>query len=117
LSGRLGLLGAEPWVPNPHGLTASDFRQDLARLYLDTAATGTDASLAPALTMVPRDHLVYGGDAGVPCSDEASLTRNIEALRASAILGPGEADRLGRRAFDLFPAASRRYREAGKKIA
>ncbi|HEY6495392.1 MAG TPA: amidohydrolase family protein, partial [Trebonia sp.] len=110
LSGRVGLLGAEPWVPNPAGMTSADIRADLARLYLDTAASGTDANLAAAVTMVPRDHLVYGADAGVPCSDEASMARNIEALHGSAVLGPEEVDRLGRRAFDLFPAAARRHR-------
>jgi 6-methylsalicylate decarboxylase len=109
LSGRLELLGAEPWVPNPEGMTSEDIRADLARLYLDTAATGTDANLAAAVTMVPRDHLVYGADAGVPCSDEASMARNIDALRASSVLSPEEVDRLGRRAFDLFPAAARRH--------
>ncbi|GAA5192283.1 amidohydrolase family protein [Rugosimonospora acidiphila] len=117
LSGRLGLLGAEPWVPNPQGLTSSDIRADLARLYLDTAATGTDANLASALTMVPRDHLVYGADAGVPCSNEASMARNIEALHASAILTPQEVDGLGHRAFKLFPAASRRHHHLATKAA
>jgi len=97
-------------------MTAEDIRADLSRLYLDTAATGTDASLAPAVTMVPRDHLVYGADAGVPCSNEASMARNIEALRSSAVLTPEEVDALGRRAFDLFPAAARRHR-AGQRAA
>jgi hypothetical protein len=50
-------------------MTAEDIRADLSLLYLDTAATGTDASLAPE-----------------------------------------EVDALGRRAFDLFPAAARRHR-------
>ncbi|WP_078876402.1 amidohydrolase family protein [Streptomyces sp. 150FB] len=109
LSGRLGLLGAEPWVPNPEGLTAEDIRADLARLYLDTAATGTDANLAAAVTMVPRDHFVYGADAGVPCSDDASMSRNLDALLGSAVLTPEEVDGLGHRAFHLFPEASRRH--------
>jgi predicted TIM-barrel fold metal-dependent hydrolase len=112
LSGRLGLLGAEPWVPNPLGLTAEDIRTDLARLYLDTAATGTDANLAAAVTMVPRDHFVYGADAGVPCSDEDSMGRNIQSLLNSSVLGREEVDALGRRGFDLFPAAARRHRDA-----
>lgn len=117
LSGRLGLLGAEPWVPNPEGMTSQDLRADLARLYLDTAATGTDANLAAAVTMVPRDHFVYGADAGVPCSDEASMARNIGSLLASSVLSPAEVDRLGHRAFDLFPAAAERYRAAGRQAA
>lgn len=117
LSGRLGLIGAEGWVPNPEGMTPPDIRADLSRLYLDTAATGTDANLAAAVTMVPRDHLVYGADAGVPCSSEASMARNIDALQASAVLTSEEVDRLGHRAFDLFPAASRRHQAAGQKVA
>lgn len=112
LSGRLGILGAETWVPNPEKMTPEDIRNDLARLYLDTAATGTDANLASAVEMVPRDHLVYGADSGVPCSDEASMARNIESLLASSVLDPAEIDRLGHRAFDLFPAAARRHRAA-----
>ncbi|MEW2495282.1 amidohydrolase family protein [Streptomyces nodosus] len=111
LSGRLGLLGAEPWVPNPLGITAEEIRADLARLYLDTAATGTDANLASAVTMVPRDHFVYGGDAGVPCSNEDSMGRNIRSLQDSGVLARHEVEALGRRAFDLFPAAARRHRE------
>jgi predicted TIM-barrel fold metal-dependent hydrolase len=116
LSGRLGLLGAEPWVPNPEGMTADDIRTDLARLYLDTAATGTDANLAAAVTMVPRDHLVYGADAGVPCSDEDSMSRNIQSLHNSAVLTPAEVDGLGHRTFDLLPAASRRHHNTGSFV-
>ncbi|WNE98777.1 amidohydrolase family protein [Streptomyces luomodiensis] len=108
LSGRLRLLGAEPWVPNPHGITRDEIRRHLGRLYLDTAASGADSHLAPALTMVPRDHLVYGADCGVPCSTDATMAANIEALRHSGVLTGDEADRLGRRALDLFPAARRR---------
>ncbi|MGW5172660.1 hypothetical protein ACWEQ1_35575 [Streptomyces nodosus] len=106
LSGRLGLLGAEPWAPNPLGITAEEIRADLARLYLDTAATGTDVNLASAVTMVPRDHFVYGGDAGVPCSNEDSMGRNIRSLQDSGVLARHKVEALGRRAFGLFPAAA-----------
>ncbi|WP_235217294.1 amidohydrolase family protein [Streptomyces noursei] len=108
LSGRLQLLGTEAWVPNPQRITRDEIRQHLGRLYLDTAASGMDASLAPALTMVPRDHLVYGADCGVPCSTDATMAANIEALRHSEVLVGDEADQLGRRALELFPAAARR---------
>jgi 6-methylsalicylate decarboxylase len=108
LSGRLKLLGAQQWVPNPESLTAEEIDTHLSKLYLDTAAAGMDANLAAALTMVDRDHLVYGGDSGVPCSDDASMGRNIEALGESPVLRPGEADNIGRRGFELFPAAARR---------
>jgi predicted TIM-barrel fold metal-dependent hydrolase len=112
LSGRLGLLGAEPWVPNPEKLTAEDIRQHLSQLYLDTAATGAESHIAAAVTMVPRDHLVYGADAGVPCSNDSSMTRNIAALQHSTLLSPEDVDGLGHRGFDLFPAAAERRRTA-----
>jgi hypothetical protein len=64
--------------------------------------------------MIPRGHLVYGADAGVPCSNDASMTRNIETLRSSTVRTSEEVDALGRRAFDLFPAAARRHR-AGQR--
>jgi predicted TIM-barrel fold metal-dependent hydrolase len=117
LSGRLGLLGAEPWVPNPLHLTTEDIRSDLARIYLDTAATGTDANLAAAVTMVPRNHFVYGGDAGVPCSNEGSMSRNVQALQRSNVLTPQEVESLGRRVFDLFPAAAQRHLDAATAAA
>jgi predicted TIM-barrel fold metal-dependent hydrolase len=111
LSGRLQLLGTEAWVPNPHRITRDEIRQHLARLYLDTAASGADANLAPALTMVPRDHLVYGADCGAPCSTDATMTANIEALHDSTVLVADEVDQLGRRVLDLFPTAAQRIRE------
>jgi predicted TIM-barrel fold metal-dependent hydrolase len=110
LSGRLALLGAEPWVPNPRNLTSDDITRDLSRLYLDTAATGLDSHLAAAVRMVAHDHIVYGGDAGVPCSNDASMGRNIEALRTSSVLGE-EAEAIGHRGFELFPAAARRRQD------
>jgi 6-methylsalicylate decarboxylase len=115
LSGRLGLLGAESWVPNPLELTPEDIRQDLAKLYLDTAASGAESHIAAGATMVPCDHFVYGGDAGVPCSNDTSMTRNIDALRRSSVLTPEQVESLGRRAFDIFPAAAHRraHMEAG----
>lgn len=108
LSGRLQLLGTADWVPNPEGLTSEEIREHLARLYLDTAASGADSHLAPALTMVGRDHLVYGSDCGVPCSTETSMNANIELLHTSTVLHPGEVEHLGRCALDLFPRAASR---------
>ncbi|MEU6174604.1 amidohydrolase family protein [Streptantibioticus parmotrematis] len=110
LSGRLGLLGTEAWVPNPQRITPEEIRRHLGRLYLDTAASGADSALAPAFTMVPRDHLVYGADCGVPCSTEATMAANIEALRHSGVLVGDEADQLGRRAMELFPSVAQRLR-------
>lgn len=58
--------------------------------------------------MVAPDHLVYGGDAGVPCSNDAEMARNIESLRTSKVITPEQAEALGRRGFELFPKAAER---------
>lgn len=109
LSGRLQLLGAEEWVPNPERITREEIREHLARLYLDTAATGADSHLAAAVTMVPREHLVYGTDCGVPCSTEATMDANLALLQASSVLDRREVDALGWRAFDVLPSAAARH--------
>ena len=108
VSGRILLLGAEPWVPNPGRLTREEMREQLSCLYLDTAAAGSAHSLRPALAMTTCDHLVYGSDCGVPCSTEASLVRNIEAILAFSDLSPEQIQQIGRNALGLFPRAAAR---------
>ncbi|WP_405163906.1 amidohydrolase family protein [Nocardia sp. NBC_01499] len=109
LSGRIGLLGTEAWVPGAAGITPDEIRAQLGRLYLDTAASGTDANIAAALTMVPADHIVYGTDSGVPCSTEDTIAANIAALRDSTVLDGAQVDHIGSRAFDLVPSAAHRH--------
>jgi predicted TIM-barrel fold metal-dependent hydrolase len=104
-AGRLALLGADPWVPNPHGLTGAELVDHLARLYLDTAATGFPSSLAPALTMITPGHLVYGSDSGAPCSTEASMETSKQALLSFDGLTRRQREEVGRNALALFPAA------------
>ncbi len=114
VSGRILLLGAEPWVPNPERLTRDEMREQLSRFYLDTAAAGSEHSLRPALSLTTCDHLVYGSDCGVPCSTETSLARNIEAILAFSDLTPEQIAQIGRNALQLFPtAAARLSRTAG----
>jgi 6-methylsalicylate decarboxylase len=108
MTGRLGLLGAEPWVPNPNALTAEEMRAQLRRLYLDTAATGFASSLAPALVMTTPDHLVYGSDSGVPCSTEQTIEANKQALLEFDGLTTQQREAVGRNAAALFPAATAR---------
>ncbi|KUN58265.1 hypothetical protein AQJ46_43455 [Streptomyces canus] len=105
MSGRLEQRGAEPWVPNAQNITRDEIREHLARLYLDTGNAGADASLAPALAMVPRDHLIYGSDSGARCNTDETSATNIRALRDSRVLVDGEADQLGHRGWDLFPTS------------
>ncbi|MEU2205773.1 amidohydrolase family protein [Streptomyces hygroscopicus] len=112
LSGRLGLLGGEAWVPNPEGLTPADITGQLGRLYLDTAATATDHTLAAALLMTGPEHIVYGSDSGVPCSTDRTIRANLEALLDSQVLDRAQIDAVGRAAFRLFPSARARHDQA-----
>ncbi|KAI9846545.1 MAG: autophagy protein [Thelocarpon superellum] len=79
LSGRLSLLGAEQWVPNPEQITKQEIETQLARLYLDTAASAS-TGLPPAIRMVGAERCVYGADCGVPCSTEATMEENRLAV-------------------------------------
>jgi predicted TIM-barrel fold metal-dependent hydrolase len=103
LSGRLALLGTAPWVANPGGVTAHELRSQMGRLFLDTAASGTDANLAAALQMVPVEHIVYGGDSGVPCTDDDSIAANLASLRGTAVLHRDDLPGILTRALTLFP--------------
>jgi predicted TIM-barrel fold metal-dependent hydrolase len=111
LSGRITLLGLESWVPNPHGLTATDLTAALTRLYLDTAAT-CPTSLAAALAMTTPDQLVYGSDCGVPCTSEATMDRNLEALLNFPDLTDSQKTAIGSRALQLFPSAAARVTDS-----
>lgn len=108
LAGRLLLLGTEGWVPNPQGITRAEMKAQLASLYLDTAATGSANSLAPALAMTTPDHLVYGSDCGVLCSSEATMQENLRSLRAFPDLTIAQINQIGRAALKLFPSIANR---------
>lgn len=107
LSGRLKLLGTEPWVPNPNRITQEEIKKQLAKLYLDTAATAP-TGMAPALHMVSPNHLVYGADCGVPCSTEATMEANKRAVLEYEGLSRSQRDAIGRNVLSLFPAAATR---------
>lgn len=110
ISGRLLLLGNEPWMPNPENITLDEMREVFARMFLDTAAT-MPTGLAAALSMTGPEKIVYGSDCGVPCSLEGSLIRNIEALLAYDALSLEQINAIGRNALNLFPAARARIEE------
>ncbi|MFK0296283.1 amidohydrolase family protein [Streptomyces sp. NPDC090442] len=114
LAGRLHLLGTEAWVPNPGELDQGEIRDHLARLYLDTAATGTAHTLAPALAMTTPDHLVYGSDSGVPCSTETTLEANRQVLADFTGLPREQLEAIGHNALRLFPKAAARL---GRQVA
>ncbi len=108
LSGRVLALGTEAWVPNPNALTRDEMKETLARLYVDTAATATEHTLAPALAMVGCEHMVYGSDCGVPCSTEETLANNVASLRAYGGLTAEQVEAIGHNAKRLFPNAAER---------
>ena len=116
LSGRLELLGTEPWVPNPNNITQDEIKQQLSRLYLDTAATAA-TGMAPALYMVPADHLVYGTDCGVPSSTESTREASKKAVLNYDGLSENQRFAIGRNVLSLFPvAAARLDRKHGVRV-
>ena len=116
LSGRLRLLGTEPWVPNPNNITQDEINQQLSRLYLDTAASAP-TGLAPALYMVPAGHLVYGSDCGVPSSTESTREANKKAVLDYEGLSESQRFAIGRNVLSLFPAATARLdRKHGVRV-
>lgn len=109
LSGLLKLLGTELWVPNPNKIKQDEIREQLAGLYLYTAATAP-TGMAPALRMVSPDHLVYGADCGVPCSTESTMEANKKAVLDYDDLSKEQRDATGRNVMSLFPAATGRLK-------
>ncbi|WP_245633966.1 amidohydrolase family protein [Amycolatopsis jejuensis] len=106
LTGRLRMLGDESWVPQ--GITAKEVDEQVSGLYLDTAATATVHALAPALETVGADRLVYGSDWGAPCTTEETAEENRKSLETCGVLSSAQAADVGRRAWELFPAAVKR---------
>ncbi len=109
LSGRLQLLGLESWVPNPNRLTAVEMHQHLRQLFLDTAGT-CPTTLGAALVMTTYDRLVYGSDCGVPCTTDATMNANLEALLGYPGLTRIQLEEIGHKALTLFPRAAERMR-------
>ncbi|MDV6263972.1 amidohydrolase family protein [Rhodococcoides yunnanense] len=114
LSGRISLIGTEPWVANKHKVTAAELQSQMGQLFLDTAASATNANLAAALQMVPIEHLVYGGDSGVPCTNDKSVAANLASLRNSTVLKDADKAAISSRALELFPRLRARIRSAAR---
>jgi predicted TIM-barrel fold metal-dependent hydrolase len=112
LSGRLMLLGTQPWIANPNQLTREEMREHLRGFYYDTAMTGSVHTLAPVLAVTTCDHIVYGSDCGVPCTVEDTMRANIEALLQFAGLSAEQIEQIGHNALVLFPAAAARLQRA-----
>jgi predicted TIM-barrel fold metal-dependent hydrolase len=107
LSGRLSLLGAESWVPNPEKLTKQEIEWQLSRLYVDTAATAK-TGLEPAAKMVGWSHCVYGADCGVPCSTWDTMDENLRDVAAREADAGVEPGTVRDNTWKLFSAAAKR---------
>jgi hypothetical protein len=104
----LELLGTEPWVPNPNNI-AKEIKEQLSRLYVDTAAVGV-AAMLPALKLVGKKHVIYGADCGVPCSMEAIMEENRKNILAYEGPTEEEKDAIGHNVKVLFPEAVKRMK-------
>ena len=107
LAGRLELLGAEDWIPNPERLSSEDIKNELATLYVDCAATAA-TGLYPALQMVGKDHVVYGSDCAVSCSTHGTMLKNRESLLEMEEKLGVESGSVGVNAWKLFLTAAER---------
>jgi 6-methylsalicylate decarboxylase len=109
LSGRVALLGAQSWVPNTLSITKADIREQIARIYVDTAATA-ETGMEPAMKMTGIEHIIYGADCGVPCSTEDTMEENRSAVKEIAKRHDGDEDCVGLNGFKLFQSAAARTR-------
>ena len=115
LSGRLQLLGCEPWIPNPQQLTPDEIRETLSGIYVDTAAMGSAHSVKPVLEMTSAEHICYGSDCGVPCTTSRTMTRNLELLLASDVMSQVEIQAVGRNVLKLVPSVAARLKRKGRR--
>lgn len=111
LSGRLLLLGAQDWIPNPNSITPAEIKTQLGQLLVDTAATAK-TGLLPAMEMVGIDHVVYGSDCGVPCSNETTMEENKNDVKEFERNAGVEEGRIGRNGWNMFPAAALRVEQS-----
>jgi 6-methylsalicylate decarboxylase len=75
-------------------------REQLSRLYFDTAIAGFEANLAPVLALTSADHIVFGTD--YPPATELIIEQNIAALGELRLLNAQERDMVHRGARRLF---------------
>jgi hypothetical protein len=114
LSGRLALLGAESWVPNPLHVSRKEIETTLSKLYLDTGATAK-TGLAPAIQMIGIERIVYGADCGVPCSTDSTMAENQQDVLKIEKSMFGDKETIAGNGWSLFPAAAKRAAEAQQK--
>jgi predicted TIM-barrel fold metal-dependent hydrolase len=84
LAPRILDLGPMDWVPDPAEGTYDDVRDQLSRLYGDTAIAGRDSALKPLLDMTGASHVVLGTD--YPAAGPTVIDANLAALSSTQLL-------------------------------
>jgi predicted TIM-barrel fold metal-dependent hydrolase len=103
LAPRVLDLGPMDWVPDPaDGITFDEIREQLNRLYCDTAIAGRDSALKPLLDMVAADHVVFGTD--FPAAGPSVIDANLDALERTRLLNEKELTAVATNAVPIFPA-------------
>ena len=107
LAPRIGDLEPMDWVPDPaEGTSHDDIREQLSRLYCDTAIAGRDSALKPLLEMTGPGHIVLGTD--YPAAGPSVIDANLAALSKTQLLTAKELSAVTTNAIRIFPALTDR---------
>jgi len=102
LAPRILDLAPLDWVPDPAaGITYDQVREQLSRLYCDTAIAGRDSALKPLLEMTGPDHIVFGTD--YPAAGPSVIDSNLAALSETQLLTGKELSAVATSALRVFP--------------
>jgi 6-methylsalicylate decarboxylase len=107
LAPRILDLAPMEWVPDPApGLSYGDVREQLGRLYCDTAIAGTDSAVKPLLEMTDCDHIVFGTD--FPAAGPSVIDSSLAALSRTQLLTEKELFAVATNVIRIFPSLSHR---------
>jgi predicted TIM-barrel fold metal-dependent hydrolase len=102
LAPRILDLAPLDWVPDPAGgITHDQLREQLSRLYCDTAIAGTDSAIKPLLEMTDSRHIVFGTD--YPAGGPSVIDSNLAALSRTQLLTGKELCAVATNATRIFP--------------
>jgi predicted TIM-barrel fold metal-dependent hydrolase len=91
------------WVPDPaEGITYDEVREQLSRLYCDTAIAGRDSAMKPLLEMTDCNHIVFGTD--YPAAGPSVIDANLAALGKTQLLTEKELSSVATNAIHAFPS-------------
>jgi predicted TIM-barrel fold metal-dependent hydrolase len=103
LAPRILDLAPLEWVPDPaEGITYDEVREQLSRLYCDTAIAGTDSVLKPLLEMTAPSHIVFGTD--YPAAGPSVIDSSLAALSKTRLLTETELSAVATNAIQIFPS-------------